>query len=129
MEQTVHIPVVAELRRALSASKALARGRTVLPLGIWEIDQHLSGGGLALSTLHEMAGGGNGAIDGAAARDFVSRSSLMMARQAKTHAPRVVGARALRHKESLRMQPPEWLWRKLSERKIGSVASVAGERW
>jgi protein ImuA len=30
------------------------------------IDEHLPDGGLALGALHEVAGGGNGAIDGAA---------------------------------------------------------------
>ena len=39
----------------------------MLPFGIEEIDRHLPGGGLALGALHEVAGGGNGAIDGAAA--------------------------------------------------------------
>ncbi|TGQ96782.1 damage-inducible protein, partial [Mesorhizobium sp. M4B.F.Ca.ET.200.01.1.1] len=35
-----------------------------------EIDARLPGGGLALGALHEIAGGGNGAIDGAAAALF-----------------------------------------------------------
>jgi hypothetical protein len=38
-----------------------------LPFGIKTIDQHLAEGGLALGALPEVAGGGNGAIDGAAA--------------------------------------------------------------
>ena len=47
-----------------------ARGRTVLPFGIATVDSRLPGGGLALGALHEVAGGGNGAIDGAAAALF-----------------------------------------------------------
>ena len=46
------------------------RARSVLPFGVREIDRHLPGGGLALGALHEVAGGGNGAIDGAAAALF-----------------------------------------------------------
>ena len=46
------------------------RGRSVLPFGIREVDSRLPGGGLALGALHEVAGGGNGAIDGAAAALF-----------------------------------------------------------
>jgi protein ImuA len=51
---------------------AAGRRRMVLPFGIKEIDRHLSGGGLALGALHEVAGGGNGAIDGAAAALFAA---------------------------------------------------------
>ncbi|MGO4406455.1 ImuA family protein [Bosea sp. RAF48] len=47
-----------------------ARGRTVLPFGIATLDSRLPGGGLTLGALHEVAGGGNGAIDGAAAALF-----------------------------------------------------------
>ena len=46
------------------------RGRSVLPFGIRQLDARLPGGGLALGALHEVAGGGNGAIDGAAAALF-----------------------------------------------------------
>src|SRR6202162_4847715 len=49
-----------------------ARPRTVLPFGIKAIDQHLPEGGLALGALHEVAGGGNGAIDGAASALFTA---------------------------------------------------------
>jgi len=44
----------------------------VLPFGIKAIDRHLPGGGLALGALHEVAGGGHGAIDGAAAALFAA---------------------------------------------------------
>jgi protein ImuA len=45
---------------------------SVLPFGLAEIDSRLPGGGLALGALHEVAGGGNGAIDGAAAALFAA---------------------------------------------------------
>jgi len=44
----------------------------VLPFGLAQVDSRLPGGGLALGALHEVAGGGNGAIDGAAAALFVA---------------------------------------------------------
>ncbi|MCU4180161.1 ImuA family protein [Bosea sp. BH3] len=47
-----------------------ARERSVLPFGIAAVDSRLPGGGLALGALHEVAGGGDGAIDGAAAALF-----------------------------------------------------------
>jgi protein ImuA len=43
-----------------------------LPFGVPEIDDRLPGGGLALGALHEVAGGANGAIDGAAASMFAA---------------------------------------------------------
>lgn len=43
------------------------RVTTALPFGLAEIDARLPVGGLALGALHEVAGGGHGAIDGAAA--------------------------------------------------------------
>jgi len=46
------------------------RVSTVLPFGVDAIDARLPGGGLARGALHEIAGGGNGAIDGAAAALF-----------------------------------------------------------
>lgn len=42
----------------------------MIPFGIAALDSRLPGGGLALGALHEVAGGGNGAIDGAAAALF-----------------------------------------------------------
>jgi len=44
----------------------------VLPFDIPELDRRLPGGGLALGCLHEVAGGGNGAINGAAAASFAA---------------------------------------------------------
>ncbi len=46
--------------------------KSVLPFGIANIDSRLPGGGLALGALHEIAGGGNGAVDGAAAALFAA---------------------------------------------------------
>lgn len=48
------------------------RSTSVLPFGIAAVDARLPGGGLALGALHEVAGGGNGAIDGAAAALFAA---------------------------------------------------------
>lgn len=51
------------------------RGRRVtskLPFGIAQVDARLPDGGLALGALHEVAGGGNGAVDGAAAALFAA---------------------------------------------------------
>lgn len=57
----------AEVRRLEGNNRRVA---SVLPFGVSEIDSRLPGGGLALGALHEVAGGGNGAIDGAAAALF-----------------------------------------------------------
>ena len=66
-------PIVEELRERIRRIEGPSeRGRGVLPFGIKEIDRHLPGGGLALGALHEVAGGGNGAIDGAAAALFAA---------------------------------------------------------
>lgn len=46
--------------------------RGVLPFGLREVDARVPGGGLTLGALHEVAGGGNGAIDGAAAALFAA---------------------------------------------------------
>ena len=49
-----------------------ARRHEALPFGVPQLDRRLPGGGLALGCLHEVAGGGNGAVDGAAAACFVA---------------------------------------------------------
>lgn len=46
------------------------RKAVVLPFGVAEIDARLPGGGLAFGALHEVAGGGAGTVDGAAAALF-----------------------------------------------------------
>ena len=71
MNQTAANPVVAELRKRIRRLEGgQAPRRAVLPFGIKEIDGRLPGGGLALGALHKVAGGGNGAIYGAAAALF-----------------------------------------------------------
>ncbi|MBM3605751.1 MAG: damage-inducible protein [Alphaproteobacteria bacterium] len=46
--------------------------RKILPFGIAALDRRLPQGGLALGCLHEVAGGGHGAVDGAAASCFAA---------------------------------------------------------
>jgi protein ImuA len=66
-------PVIAELRERIERLEGgVKRGRAVLPFGVPAIDGRLPGGGLALGALHEIAGGGNGAIDGTAAALFAA---------------------------------------------------------
>ncbi len=55
-----------------SARGRRRRATTALPFGLAEIDARLPAGGLALGALHEVAGGGNGAINGAAAALFIA---------------------------------------------------------
>ena len=70
---STHDQRLAELRdRVRKIEGAKARGHGVLPFGIPEIDARLPGGGLALGALHEFAGGGNGAVDGAASALFTA---------------------------------------------------------
>jgi protein ImuA len=66
-------PVLNALRERIQRlERGAARSRTVLPFGIKAIDRHLPEGRLALGALHEVAGGGNGAIDGAASALFTA---------------------------------------------------------
>ena len=46
--------------------------RAVLPFGVAEVDRRLPDGGLPLGALHEVTGGDDGAIDGAAAALFAA---------------------------------------------------------
>ena len=65
--------VIAELRDRIERIEGFqASRREVLPFGVDAIDRHLPGGGLAMGALHEVAGGGNGAVDGAAAALFAA---------------------------------------------------------
>jgi len=48
------------------------RVSTALAFGVPAVDSRLPGGALPLGALHEIAGGGNGAIDGAAAALFAA---------------------------------------------------------
>jgi protein ImuA len=56
--------------RRIEAGDRISRG--CLPFGVTAIDDALPGGGLALGALHEVAGGANGALDGAAAALFAA---------------------------------------------------------
>ncbi|OLP58845.1 damage-inducible protein [Xaviernesmea oryzae] len=64
---------LAELRARIERIEGTgSRVRQVLPFGLAEIDNRLPGGGLALGALHEVAGGGNGTVDGAAGALFTA---------------------------------------------------------
>jgi protein ImuA len=66
-------PAIEALRAQIERLECRSRrSRSVLPFGIAEIDSRLPGGGLTLGALHEVAGGGNGTIDGAAAALFAA---------------------------------------------------------
>jgi protein ImuA len=73
MNTSVRIATVVALRERIRCLEGGARHRrAVLPFGIKAIDERLPEGGLALGALHEVAGGGNGAIDGAVAALFAA---------------------------------------------------------
>src|SRR6266436_3401689 len=73
MNTPVPNAIVAALRERIRCLEGRAtHQRAVLPFGIKAIDERLPGGGLALGALHEVAGGGNGAVDGAAAALFAA---------------------------------------------------------
>jgi|SRR5262252_3267913 len=73
MRASPTLPILKQLRERIQHLEGgAARHRTVLPFGINAIDRHLPEGGLALGALHEVAGAGNGAIDGAAAALFAA---------------------------------------------------------
>lgn len=66
-------PAIAELRAQIAQIEGRSqRVRSALPFGLAEVDARLPGGGLALGALHEIGGGGNGVVDGAAAALFVA---------------------------------------------------------
>jgi protein ImuA len=73
MNAPVPIATINALRDWIQRLEGGARHRrAVLPFGIKAIDERLPEGGLALGALHEVAGGGNGALDGAAAALFAA---------------------------------------------------------
>lgn len=73
MPQEAVNPAIAELRaRIVHLEGAGGAAREALPFGIAAIDGRLPNGGLALGGLHEVAGGGRGAVDGAAAAHFAA---------------------------------------------------------
>ncbi len=66
-------PAIESLRAQMEKIEGRSRRlKSVLPFGIADIDSRLPGGGLTLGALHEIAGGGNGAVDGAAAALFAA---------------------------------------------------------
>ena len=65
-------PVIEELRRRIERLAAPRSSRDTLAFGVDAIDRLLPGGGLAVGALHEVAGGGNGAVHGAAAALFAA---------------------------------------------------------
>ncbi len=71
MQNRARTIAIEELRERIQHLEGgLVRTREALSMGLEQIDRHLPGGGLALGALHEVAGGGNGALDGAAAALF-----------------------------------------------------------
>ena len=73
MSKPITRPAIEALRERIRRLEgAVARRRLVLPFGLKAIDRHLPEGGLALGALHEVAGGGHGAINGAAAALFTA---------------------------------------------------------
>jgi protein ImuA len=73
MSTSVATPIVEKLRERIQRLEGAAtRRRAVLTFGVKEVDRRLPEGGLALGALHEVAGGGNGAVDGAAAALFAA---------------------------------------------------------
>ena len=66
-------PAFDTLRAHIAQIEAGSRVRRgVLPFGVAAIDTRLPEGGLALGALHEVAGGADGAVDGAAAALFAA---------------------------------------------------------
>ena len=73
MRTSAGLPIVEELRARIQRLEGAAgRRHSGLPFGLKAIDRHLPGGGLAFGALHEVAGGGHGAIEGAAAALFTA---------------------------------------------------------
>jgi protein ImuA len=65
-------PVIDQLRQRIERLEAPRRRRDALSFGLDPIDRVLPDGGLAFGALHEVAGGGNGAVNGAAAALFTA---------------------------------------------------------
>lgn len=69
----VSAAALTELKQRIEGISGVAtRTKSVLPFGVSEIDSRLPKGGLAIGALHEVAGGANGAVDGAAAASFAA---------------------------------------------------------
>lgn len=62
-----------DLRQQIAGiERVYTRLRTVLPFSVPAIDDKLPGGGLAVGALHEVAGGAQDAVDGAASAAFAA---------------------------------------------------------
>lgn len=73
MHSTAQNALVSELRERIQHLEGgAARAKTVLPFGVPDIDGVLPSSGLSYGALHEVAGGGAGTVDGAAAALFVA---------------------------------------------------------
>jgi protein ImuA len=73
MQKPVPQRALAALRAEIEKLEAAGRAdKGVLPFGLPAIDDRLPDGGLALAALHEVAGAGAGAVDGAAAALFAA---------------------------------------------------------
>jgi len=73
MSKSTTLSAVQKLRERIAhLERRAGRQHAALPFGIPGVDSRLPGGGLARGALHEVAGGGNGAIDGAAAALFAA---------------------------------------------------------
>lgn len=70
MASTVTLSALKERIRRLESDGRAERG--ALPFGVPSVDSRLPGGGLALGALHEVAGGADGALHGAAAALFAA---------------------------------------------------------
>jgi protein ImuA len=68
-----HDPALEALHAQIEKIEGRSRRvKAVLPFGIVERDSRLPGGGLAYGALHEVAGGGSDAVNGAAAALFAT---------------------------------------------------------
>src|ERR1051325_3522352 len=95
-----HCRALAEVcRRGARTDEGAGPQHRVVPFGVAEIDAKLPQGGLILAALHEIAGGGLGALHGAAAALFVAGilaridgSVLWCLRARDLFAPALAGA-------------------------------------
>ena len=100
MGQAVSSPVLERLRSHIAELERHERPPApILPFGVAEVNARLPAGGLATGVLHEVAGGGQGALHGAAAVLFVAGvlarlpgPVLWCLRQRDLFAPALAGA-------------------------------------
>lgn len=91
LASTPSIPSIAELRASI-ASIAVTSHAT-LPFGITDLDRHLTGGGLATDSVHEIARASSALTDDAAATLFTAGLAARFAarRDAGQPPPRRAG--------------------------------------